>query len=302
MSAMKFPLLLAIGCLALGIALPAGSQLPPGTSQGRTLMYDGRLRSYRVFVPAGVAADAPILVGLHGGLLGNPQQFEKSSRFSEFAATHGFVVLYPQGVNNTWNAGDCCGTAHNQNVDDVGFIAAAIADVRIRAGLEGGAVYASGMSNGGMMAYRLGCERPDLFVGIAPVAATLSMPGCSPPAPADLLHIHGLRDQYVPYEGGNPTKGFNKSLSRWPVPEALHVWTLANGCAGAHPQTARSLRPGHHETSGSGCAREVRLLTLEDAAHTWPGDDSSAGGLIVDPKYTEYDASARIVDFFGLSD
>lgn len=280
----------------------ASAQLLPGNSKTHNLNHDARLRSYRAQVPAGVPSSAAILVVLHGGGLGTAQQVEEGTGFSALAADYGFVAIYPQGVLNTWNAGECCGAAVNQGVNDVGFIAAAVADARARYGLSGGPVYATGISNGGMMAYRLACERPDLFRGVAPVAATVVLPACFPAAPADLLHIHGLQDQYVPYEGGYPKKGLSRTHNRRPVPDSVQVWTQANGCDGAHPDTARSRRPGQTETAGSGCERQVRLVTLEGAAHTWPGSTGVAGSVVVDPDYPDYDASARIVDFFGLSD
>ncbi len=89
----------------------------------------------------------------------------------------GFIVVFPNGVSGTgngmlatWNAGNCCARARDENVDDVGFLRMVVADVARRANVAAPRVYAIGMSNGAMMAYRLACEAGDVFHGIMAVA------------------------------------------------------------------------------------------------------------------------------------
>src|SRR5437763_1028874 len=63
-------------------------------------------------------------------------------------------------------------------------------------------IFATGMSNGGMMAYRLACDMPDVFKAIASVAGTDSTTACNPRSPIAILHIHAKDDDHVLFGGG----------------------------------------------------------------------------------------------------
>src|SRR5690606_19317480 len=102
----------------------------------------------------------------------------------------------------TWNAGNCCGRARDENVDDVAFLRAVVADVSRRASIASQRVYAIGMSNGAMMSYRLACEAGDVFHGIMTVAGTDNTKQCQPQQPVPVLHIHASDDPLVLFDGG----------------------------------------------------------------------------------------------------
>ncbi|MDN8872721.1 prolyl oligopeptidase family serine peptidase, partial [Staphylococcus aureus] len=69
-------------------------------------------------------------------------------------------------------------------------------------------VYATGMSNGGMMAYRLACEASDIFKAIAAVAGTDNTLSCTPAKPISILHIHAKDDDHVLFAGGAGKEAF----------------------------------------------------------------------------------------------
>lgn len=58
-----------------------------------------------------------------------------------------------------------------EGVDDVAFVAALIDQLDGELAVDRERVFATGVSNGGMMAYWLAVERSDLVRAIAPVAA-----------------------------------------------------------------------------------------------------------------------------------
>ena len=97
----------------------------------------------------------------------------------------------------TWNAGNCCGGARDQNVDDVGFIRQIVANLTRQMNVDRQRIYATGMSNGGLMSYRLACEMSDVFKAIAPVAGTDNTRSCTPKQPVAVLHIHARNDTHV---------------------------------------------------------------------------------------------------------
>lgn len=187
-----------------------------------SLAYGGRTRQYRVYVPDSYRSDtpAPLLVSLHGGG-GSMDYMAKDENYGQIshAARGGEVLVFPNGVSRfrsgmlaTWNAGACCGAARDEEVDDVGFIRAVLERVMGQLNIDRQRVYATGMSNGAMMAYRLACEMPDVIRAVAAVAGTDNTRSCTPAQPISVLHIHARNDSHVLYEGGAGPDSVDKAL------------------------------------------------------------------------------------------
>jgi polyhydroxybutyrate depolymerase len=126
---------------------------------------NGFYRTYLIHVPPGYDAKKPmpLVVVIHGAF-DTAAGMETFSGFSELADQKNFLVLYPNGMGlfgwlQHWNAGHCCGKAAEDKIDDVGFLEAAISDVRARLRVDPKRVYVVGFSNGGMMAYRFAAEK-----------------------------------------------------------------------------------------------------------------------------------------------
>jgi polyhydroxybutyrate depolymerase len=135
------------------------------------------------------------------------------SGFNEVADQNGFIVVYPNGTSLlsedillTWNGGTCCGYAQEKNVDDVGFVRAIVPDLQSLVIIDAKRIYATGMSNGGILSHRLACEAADLFAAIAPVSGTLNFSPCNPSRPISVIEFHGTGDQHIPYHGGFGSK------------------------------------------------------------------------------------------------
>src|SRR6185503_17547684 len=91
-------------------------------------------------------------------------------------------------------------------------------------------VFATGISNGGMMAGRLACDLPGRFAAIAPVAATLAT-SCDRAEPVSVLHIHGTADMSVPIAGGFGPRALTP-VDHLPLEEVLARWRAIDGCTG----------------------------------------------------------------------
>jgi len=149
--------------------------------------WDGIDRTYLVHLPTAYdeAGNFPLVIAMHGGF-GNAHNLQNQSQLSVTADDENFIVVYPEGVQGgvfdirTWNAGRCCGFASTSDVDDVGFINALIDTLLANYSIDMNRVYATGMSNGGFMSYRLACEISDRIAAIAPVAASMSADVCDP--------------------------------------------------------------------------------------------------------------------------
>jgi polyhydroxybutyrate depolymerase len=291
--------LLCIAAALLGTAgcdrpAKAGSTVPVGLSSG-SVSSGGRQRSLLVYRPATLPNEAPLVVMLHGGF-GSAEQAQRYYGWDAQADAGHFVVLYPDGLDRAWyTGGGCCGTPGRTGVDDVGFIQAAISWVRARVPIDARRIYATGISNGGMMAYRLACDT-STFAAIAPDSATL-LGACPNPAPTSVLHIHGTADHNIPYNGGQG-EGY-AHIDGPSVPSLNAMWRGVDSCAAPDVRVAGVLT-----TSVAQCprGRTVELITIAGAGHQWPGSPSRPviqKVLGLDPPSTALDATATIWRFFA---
>ena len=306
-----FSLVLAVSTVAC--AASAGANLADaGTTPGagardltRTIEVDGRTRRYHVHLPPAYDGRRalPLVVVLHGGG-GSAHTIEAFTGFSAKADSEGFIVAYPEGTGRfhgdrllTWNSGNCCGYALDHRVNDVAFIAAMLDRIAREQRIDSLRVYATGMSNGGMMAYRLGCELSGRFAAIAPVAGALNI-DCAPSEPVSVLAIHGTADQHVAFAGGRAAQQADRRHPRTdqPVSHAIAVWSSADGCAPTPIRTTAS--PARIERyTGCRAGTEVELVAIEGEGHTWPGGKKWASWA---PAPTEaVHATSMIWDFFA---
>ena len=260
--------LLLAGCAFRTLA-PAGAAgetaFVPAGSSASSIQSGGRTRAYRVYVPPSLdrAKPAPLVVFLHGGF-GNGQQAEGSYGWDAQADAASFVVAYPDGISRAWNGGTCCGQPQKQGINDVGFIRDLVTRLETQLALDPDRIYATGISNGGITAYRLACET-NLFAAIGPDSATMLVP-CTSPSPTSVIAIHGTADRNIRYEGGTGD-GFAQ-VAGPAVPEVVARWRSIDQCAAPSSSVA-----GVVTTSIAGCpaGRMVELITVAGAGHQWPG-------------------------------
>jgi poly(3-hydroxybutyrate) depolymerase len=245
---------------ASAVACPSTNTLKAGDSTF-TLQHGGLARSYRVYVPSSVKAGSavPLIFDFHGHG-GNASQEESSSGWKKKADQVGFVMVYPEGYDSSWNVGSCCGKAMSENVDDVGFTKAILEAVSKAACIDRKRVYATGMSNGAGFVHRVGCEAADAIAAIAAASADLVTDPCTPARPISELSVRGLSDTMVAYEGGKT------GSTGWYSPGAkgtLELWKKIDQCTGA-VQTSRQ----YCETYST-CAAgvEVTLCSLPNTGH-----------------------------------
>ncbi|MGO8747955.1 MAG: alpha/beta hydrolase family esterase [Thermoguttaceae bacterium] len=269
---------------ALAFLLPAlltTEPLGPGDST-RTLEVGGRTRSYIVHIPPKYdpKQPTPVVLAYHGGG-SNAKQMVRFCGLSEKADKEGFIVVYPNGTGRlermlTWNGGNCCAYAMWNNVDDVGFTRALLDDVAKVASVDPKRVFATGISNGGIMCYRLASELSDRIAAIAPVSGTMGTATCSPKRPVSVLHFHGTDDLFLPFQGGRGTRSLTQT-EFYSVEHSIRAWVKANGCPELPvvkdiPDTAHDGTTVQQKTYGPGKDdSEVILVAINGGGHAWPG-------------------------------
>jgi polyhydroxybutyrate depolymerase len=232
---------------------------------------DGLERTYTIHIPPGVGNRGPIpLVLVFHGFQENGSYARTYTGFDALADANGFVVVYANGTGSSsslsWNAGGCCGYAIQNDVDDEAFIEAIIADVETFVPVDPARIYATGFSNGALLSYRLACEMSDTFAAVAPVAGVLITDPCQPQEAVSILHVHGLQDNAVPYEGGSSA---GAGLEFPPVEESLAAWTALDGCSGS-PQVEVEGIVTHTTYGNCQAGTAVELYTIDGMGHSWP--------------------------------
>ncbi|SNQ46050.1 Poly(3-hydroxybutyrate) depolymerase [Frankia canadensis] len=297
---------------AAASGVPSASARPPAPRAGtvdRSLTVGGLERTYRVHVPAAATRAAaggavlPVVVVLHGGG-GSGRQVEQQSGMSAEADRAGFLAVYPDGTGRlrtsllTWNAGTCCGYAHQNNIDDVAFLSALLDRLGREYPVDTRRIYVTGMSNGGMMSYRIGCEHAGRVAAIAAVSGALDTVTCTPSRAVPVIAFHGTADVRVRYDGGESSldslrKGEEK-VDR-SVAEAMTFWTRRDGCPATPTRTQQGdVRHDVYGPCSSGAA--VELYSIVGAGHAWPGGTQTRAEADAVPPSPH--ASAVMWEFF----
>lgn len=278
-------------------SLPAQSHAPVGTP--RTIQAGGVERSYLLHVPSAQPAgqQVPLLLVLHGAG-GEGAGMAAHTGLTGPAIARGYAVVYPDGIDRRWNDGR--GTSAGQ--DDVEFIRVLLDSLSRELPVDPKRIYATGISNGAGLAYRLACDLPGAFAAIAPVAgapAAALEERCAATRPVSVISFQGTRDRLMPYAGGNTSFRRGKVLS---ATRSAAVFAGVNGCTPPPAVTWEpdSVRDGTRvqRSAYGGCpeGRDVMLYTIEGGGHTWPGGPPV--GRRVGRVSRDIDATRTMLDFF----
>ena len=280
----------------------------PGQTAERSLQVDALDRAYRLHLPAGYDADTttPLILAFHG-YTGTAAGAEKSFGLSPHADAHGYIAVYPQATSfdsagtiiTSWNDLSCnaspgpagpicsndafaypfppeCGKPDHCNWctchDDLAFVTALLDTLENTLCIDRDRIYATGMSNGGMFAHRLGCAMPDRFAAIAPVAGTLAKGfNCAPEQPISLMHIHGDDDTYVRVDGKTSSDGYRYEA----IDDVVHKWAGATSqhCAAESTPytTSTDSTYGLRCEQRANCATGAEVVSCNwQGGHAWP--------------------------------
>ncbi len=251
----------------------------------RSFSHDGLERKYLIYSGSLTPAHSgkrPLLFVLHGGGGTNRGMIRLTNgRFNELADRDGFFVVYPQGIEKSWNDGrlDKISGAHRKGIDDVGFFRALIEHLTAAYPIDSERIFVTGISNGGLMSFQLGCSLPDKIRAIAPVTAQIPSavaPLCRSETGVSLAVFNGTEDPLVPYNGGQITVFRRHRGEVLSTDETIRIWRQKNRC---NPEAGVSELPdlavdGTRVTKieFSRCKNEskVVLYRIEGGGHTWP--------------------------------
>ena len=242
-----------------------------------TITHDGLTRDHITYVPSGYVPGTPVpLVFVMHGFTQSASAIMGVTGFNDLAQQEGFIVTYPNGVNNGWNTNSPF--PGGSTADDVGYIGALRDTLVAQFSIDTTRIYACGFSAGGYMSHKLGCESPKCFAAIASVSGTINsgaVDDCAPQHTPGVLQIHGTSDFIVSYNGG--------IFSGLGVQEVLDLWTSNLACATLPTITPYNASVEQQVYAPCNGNASVVHYKIDGGGHTWPtGASFSATNVIWD--------------------
>lgn len=229
-------------------------------------------RSYLMLRPkAASPTPLPVVVVLHGRNL-TPASIERLTRMPQ--TTGAAIEVYPAGYGRSWNAGGCCGVAHQAGVNDVTFLTDVVHQVlSSQHDAAAGRVYLVGYSNGGRMAYRMACAAPGMWAGIAAVEA-VPVAECPSVPPVPIIVVASSHDPLLTINDGQPRKAMQGYLQPT-VQTTVDQWRHLDGCtpAGGAQVTGTAAVDTWSHCQGAG---RVAYALYHGGSHAWPGGTTGA--------------------------
>jgi polyhydroxybutyrate depolymerase len=271
---------------ALALVSTAAAALPTGEAARYVATVAGRDRTFIEYVPKSLKPGAPLLFVLHpsGGDAASMRQYS-DYEFDELADKYGFLVVYPDGFDSTWN--DCRGgspfSSKRLKIDDTGFIKSLLNHEATAHAVDRKRVFAAGWSNGAQLAYRLALEDPDDFAGVAAISASVPVKenlDCGQvDKPIPVMIVNGTADPINPFRGGMVTLGDAELGNVLSSEDTAKYWAKLLGVT-APPQIATLPHKGGRTSVNSmSWAKDgvpvVILYAVQNGGHAMPleGED-----------------------------
>ena len=280
----------------------------PSEQKTVNLTVDGNARSFIVYLPTGYnnAGKMPMIFAIHGGS-GTPEGMINIANFKTIADRDKVVLVYPAGIQNNWNDGRPT-TPNQLGINDVSFFNQMCDYMIANHSVDGTKIYATGISNGGFMSSRLGCELSNRIAAIAVDAATIEAttiaPNCNPGRPVPAIYIHGTTDPLVPFTGGQMTSGGTAGGTVLSHFQAIDKWVTINGCNSTPiiidlPDIANDGTTIKQRVySGGTNSSEVVSYVVLNGGHTWPQGYQYLNEAIIGKTSQDMNACEVIWTFF----
>ena len=206
----------------------------------RTIFAGGLERTYRIHIPSNLSENStPALIFvLHGGG-GTGEGMERSltlGGFNTLADQHNAIVVYPMVLRKTGMTDEK--TSVTQRISKRSMMSVSSPSLlRIsprNSHIDPHRIFATGISNGAMMSYRLAIEISEKIAAIAPVAGAMPIDLLSyniSDVPVSVCVLSGTQDPLVPWEGGLVGFPRNPRGIVLSVPESVLFWVTYNNCS-----------------------------------------------------------------------
>jgi polyhydroxybutyrate depolymerase len=299
--------------IILFVLLPFSVVAQENDLQFNSFLHNGIERTYYIHLPADISEldSLPLVMVLHGGGKGDGDNVAKHFGFNEIAEREGFIVVYPNGIDSRWNDGR--GKTFKEkkdleDIDDVGFLSALIDTIIAKYNVDPNRVFVTGVSNGGMMTFRLGCEIASKLSAIAPVIANIPkniIKKCSPNSPLPVLIMNGTEDPLVPWVGGKVKFLWKEMGEVVSTENSVRFWVEHNKC---FEDPVTEILPDVDDEDESRVKKvtyknkdtniEVVLYAIVGGGHNIPGGNTPDIKFFIGNKNNDINAAEVIWEFF----
>ena len=246
--------------------------------------HDGLTRQYRIHIPQGLDANAPLVLALHG-YSGNNNEMRNNYGWTELADERGFVVAFPNGTRDQWNNRfwDVDYDFHQGlDIDDDGFLSSLAVHLQELHGLDPMRTFVTGFSNGAEMCFQLACRESETFVAFAPIIGMMLdtlFTNCNPDVLRPILSMNGTADDITLFNGdmGN-SGGWGAYRS---IPETMAFWESKLQLL----DMERTFLPDANTDDGSTVRldfysspmhqRVLKYYLVNGGGHDWPGQSGN---------------------------
>jgi polyhydroxybutyrate depolymerase len=267
-------------------------------------------RTYIVRLPKGYDHEQkyPVAMLLHG-MNQETADIERLTRFDDLADKDSIIAVYPSALNGRWNVGvrpparqrtmmpmgrggrhggggfpgggQSGGRSEEERgpapADDIAFLNQMLDQMATQFSVDTARIYVTGLSEGGLMAIKVGCAMADRIAAIAPVGAAMPKTMvCLPSRPMPVVMINGTSDPVVPYGGGTE---HNLQLPVISVEDSAKAWAKIDRCAEKPTQTkVKAHEKGGMETkveTYDDCQQGAQVVSysVKGGGNTWPGGE-----------------------------
>jgi polyhydroxybutyrate depolymerase len=274
----------------------------------KTITIGTASRRYLLHVPASYQSTTvmPAVLLFHGGQ-GSATTIASitgKDTFSAFADRSGFIAIYPNSVNGTWDDGrDTVPVATN----DVAFVDALLDEVAKDYNIDTKRIYASGISNGGMMTHRLACDLTKRFAAVATVAANMPVSlstKCSPTRAMPIALLSGDADPLMPYAGGSISGGISGNVLS--VADTVKFWLNKNSLVAtakasllADADTTDGTATTLFEYGVAASSNDIALYSIKGGGHTWPSGTQYFTELLIGKVARDFSGNDAIWNFLS---
>lgn len=275
--------------LASIAVLIACARAHAGTYRREELVVEGVTRVLFVYTPDNLAPGrSPAVLAFHG-FLSDASGLRWLAKIDAFADAAGFIVIYPNAVDKSWNAGRGSGST-NRTTDDTAFARALLDATAERPEVDPDRIYAMGFSNGAQMVATIVCKLDNRLAAAAMVAHSLNIPDCEPRARVPMLLIQGRKDPFVPFEGGGKSQLASHAFT-------VDFFRRINEAVDPPKKVLERDSISCHESDDRAGLEQVVECT-GDHGHTWPG------GVVFQPELfgptnTELAGTEYVFSFFA---
>ncbi len=293
----------------------------PVTLNYHKIKSDNLERNFHYYIPQKKKENRALVFVIHGGggasrsmakLVGE-DIFKLSEKFN-------FILVFPNAYKNHWNDGrdNQNHESHRLNINDVKFFDSMITWFTVKYKIDSNKIFATGISNGGFMSYRLALQRPEIFAAIAPVSTSMTvflkkLPLPSTPVP--LCILRGTADPVIPWNGGEIKIGFNimgkyrttkKSFGFCISSDSvINHWKKINNTKLISSSKLNKIHPEDNNEitlekySGSSPRSDIHRYIIKNGGHSWPGGFPSTNKFIIGKTTTNINATEIIMKFFS---